>query len=63
MAIEFFTTPLKYSVLLTSTKEIVMDPNLMNVEVDGLVRRLVESDQTKWPALEELRAWWGGRRR
>lgn len=53
----------KCPVLLTSTKEIVMDPNLMNVEMDGLVRRLVESDQTKWPALEELRAWWGGRRR
>lgn len=40
-----------------------MDPALMNVEMDALIRRLVQVEETKWAALSELRAAWGGRRR
>lgn len=51
------------SFLVTDSKELLFDPAFMNLEMDALLRRLVETDRTKWTALEELRGYRGGKRR
>lgn len=45
-----------------NVKEAVMDPLALGVEMDALMRRLAETDRTKWGALAELSEWGGQRR-
>ena len=43
-----------------NVKEMVYEPTVfLDHEVEALVRRIVETDKTKWPAIEELRNWKG----
>lgn len=45
-----------------NVKELVYDPAFMDAEMDGLIRRIVATEESKWPALEQLRTAWGGRK-
>ncbi|KMK77321.1 CotS family spore coat protein [Alkalihalobacillus pseudalcaliphilus] len=43
-----------------NVKELVYEPAIfMDEQLDVLCRRIVESDQTKWPVIEELKQWRG----
>lgn len=44
-----------------NVKELVYAPELfMDAELDALCTRIVETDQSKWPALEEIKNHWKG---
>lgn len=53
-----FTLPNLY---YKNVKDILMEPTIaLNSELDAVVQRIVEIDQTKWPVLEQLRKEWKG---
>lgn len=47
-----------------NVKEILIDPVLsLNSELDSVVQRIIEMDQTKWPVIEQVRKEWRGGKR